>query len=219
MRAGGGGSSSSQVPTRREVRERRARGASERTTWGRSACGARGTIPDGEGQGGGRGAGGHIPFRDAHACVAPVAMRRRVGRGGRSVACALALRPPTSVLTPTSGENERISKPPRPGKARSTLGKSRVAVVRRRSRSRRLRLALLTPVPPHVSQLHDPLARLTSARTARAVPVAVLPQRRDESLCEPLRELRLGARRCEARHAGRHPPDGKALEVCLGKGI
>ena len=109
---GGGGSSSSQVPTRREVRERRARGASERTTWGRSACGARGTIPDGGGQGGG---GTHTVSR--RACLrrarghAPSGGSRWEVRGLRSGA-------PTSVLTPTSGENERIVnrlRPPRQG--------------------------------------------------------------------------------------------------------
>lgn len=135
-----------------------ARGAGEESERGERAndVGAFGVRCAGDdtgwgGAGGGEGGGGtHTVSR--RACLrrarghAPSGGSRWEVRGLRSGA-------PSSVLTPTSGENERISKPPRPGKARSTLGKSRVAVVRRRSRSRRLRLALLTPVPPHVSQL------------------------------------------------------------------
>ena len=90
--------------------------------------------------------------------------RGRGGEGGGGTHYRFATRmpaslrsgAPTSVLTPTSGENERIVNLRPPARPASTLGKSRVAVVRRRSRSRSLRLARLTPVPPHVSRPSPP---------------------------------------------------------------
>ena len=129
--------------------EREGRASERRGGVRRAVRGGRYRMGRGRGGGGGRGDTYRFATRMPASRPWPCAVGW-VEVGGPWLAL---WRSPSSVLTPTSGENERISKPPRPGKARSTLGKSRVAVVRRRSRSRRLRLALLTPVPPHVSQL------------------------------------------------------------------